>query len=75
MAYEVEYSLAAPRQLRKLDPPTARRVGDFRVLCDLRDSETVILALEVGHRTDVYDGWESSCGTFLRLMPSAHTAL
>lgn len=87
MAYEVEYSLTALRQLRTLDPPTALRVldyldevsllsdprsrgkglvgdragiwryrvGDFRVLCDLRDSEMVILALEVGHRGDVYD--------------------
>jgi len=87
LAYEVEYSLTALRQLRKLDPPTALRVldylddvsllsnprsrgkglvgdragiwryrvGDFRVLCDLRDSEMVILALEVGHRGDVYD--------------------
>ena len=31
------------------------RVGDYRVLCELRDAELVILALEVGHRTDVYD--------------------
>ena len=87
MAYEVEYSLTAPRQLRKLDPATALRVldylddvavlsdprsrgkglvgdragvwryrvGDYRVLCELRDAEMVILALEVGHRGDVYD--------------------
>lgn len=31
------------------------RVGDYRVLCDLRDAELVILALEVGHRRGVYD--------------------
>lgn len=31
------------------------RVGDYRVLCELLDSELVILALEVGHRGDVYD--------------------
>jgi len=87
LAYEVEYSLTALRQLRKLDRPTALRVldylddvsllsdprsrgkglvgdragiwryrvGDLRVLCDLRDSEMVILALEVGHRGEVYD--------------------
>jgi mRNA interferase RelE/StbE len=30
------------------------RVGDYRVLCELRDSELVILALEVGHRRSVY---------------------
>ena len=87
MAYEVEYSLTALRQLRKLDRPTALRVldylddvsllsdprsrgkglvgdragiwryrvGDLRVLCDLRDSEMVICALDVGHRGDVCD--------------------
>lgn len=32
------------------------RVGDYRVLCELRDAELVIVALEVGHRGTVYDG-------------------
>ena len=31
------------------------RVGDFRVLCRILDSELVILALEVAHRRSVYD--------------------
>ncbi|MBX9471399.1 type II toxin-antitoxin system RelE family toxin [Microcella sp.] len=31
------------------------RVGDYRILCELRDAELVILALAVGHRSDVYD--------------------
>ena len=31
------------------------RVGDYRVLCDLREAELLILALEVGHRSRVYD--------------------
>ena len=31
------------------------RVGDYRVLCELLDTELVILALEVGHRRRVYD--------------------
>ena len=30
------------------------RVGDYRVLCEVRDDELVILALEVGHRSTVY---------------------
>ena len=30
------------------------RVGDFRILCDIRDSELVILALAIGHRRDIY---------------------
>ncbi len=87
MAYEVEYTTTALRQLRKLDRQIARRivdyldevaelddprsrgksllgdqagiwryrVSDYRVLCDLRDVQLVILALAVGHRSDVYD--------------------
>ncbi len=31
------------------------RFGDYRVLCELRDAELVILALEIGHRSSVYD--------------------
>lgn len=30
------------------------RIGDYRVLCDIQDSELVVLALEVGHRRNVY---------------------
>jgi mRNA interferase RelE/StbE len=30
------------------------RVGDYRVLCNIRDSELVVLAIEVGHRRDIY---------------------
>lgn len=87
MAYEVEYSATALRQLRKLDRQTARRiidylddvarlddprsrgkalvgdragiwryrVGDYRVLCEIRVSELVIVALIVGHRGTVFD--------------------
>lgn len=31
------------------------RIGDYRVLCELHDAELLILALEVGHRSSVYD--------------------
>lgn len=87
MAFSVEYTKTALRQLRKLDRQVARRildyvdetatlddprtrgkglvgdragiwryrVGDYRVLCELLDDEFVILALEVGHRSSVYD--------------------
>lgn len=87
MAYSVEYTETALRQLRKLDRQVARRVldylddlsnlddprargkgltgdlasvwryrvGDYRVLCELRDPELVILALEVRHQSRVYD--------------------
>lgn len=30
------------------------RVGDYRVLCEIRDAGLLILALEVGHRRSIY---------------------
>lgn len=30
------------------------RIGDYRVLCDIRDNELVVLAIEIGHRRNVY---------------------
>lgn len=30
------------------------RVGDYRILCEIRDDELVVLALEIGHRRSVY---------------------
>lgn len=30
------------------------RVGDYRIICDIVDDELIILALEVGHRKEVY---------------------
>lgn len=30
------------------------RVGDYRVLCEIRDAELVVLAIEIGHRRDIY---------------------
>lgn len=30
------------------------RIGDFRVLCDLDAGNLVILAIEIGHRCEVY---------------------
>lgn len=31
------------------------RIGDYRVLCDIRDEELLVLAIEVGHRRDIYE--------------------
>ena len=31
------------------------RVGDYRILCEIRDEELVILAATIGHRREVYD--------------------
>lgn len=30
------------------------RIGDYRLICNIRDSELIILALSVGHRREVY---------------------
>jgi mRNA interferase RelE/StbE len=30
------------------------RVGDYRVICELKDAELVIVAVEIGHRKEVY---------------------
>ncbi len=30
------------------------RMGDYRVLCEIRDDELTVLAIEVGHRSKVY---------------------
>jgi mRNA interferase RelE/StbE len=31
------------------------RVGDYRILCQIRDRELLILVVAVGHRRDVYE--------------------
>ncbi len=30
------------------------RVGDYRVICEIKDEELVVLALSLGHRKEVY---------------------
>lgn len=30
------------------------RVGDYRVLCKIKDNELLILVLDVGHRKEIY---------------------
>ncbi|MDE0045711.1 MAG: type II toxin-antitoxin system RelE/ParE family toxin [bacterium] len=30
------------------------RVGDYSILCELRDDQLLVLAIEVGHRRSVY---------------------
>ena len=30
------------------------RVGDYRIICDIRDSELIILAFSIGHRKNVH---------------------
>lgn len=61
--------LAALTALGSLDDPTAPlkplrhsktglwrlRVGDYRVILSVRNSELVVLAMDVGHRSTIYD--------------------
>lgn len=87
MAWKIEYSETAVRQLRKLDKSTTRRildfmdkriapaedvrslgkalrgplgefwryrVGDYRVICEIRDLQLRVLVVRVGGRKDVY---------------------
>ncbi len=30
------------------------RIGDYRLICEIKENELIILALTVGHRRDVY---------------------
>lgn len=30
------------------------RVGDYRIICELRDQRLVVLALSIGHRREIY---------------------
>lgn len=30
------------------------RIGDYRMLCEIRDDELTVLAIEIGHRSKVY---------------------
>lgn len=31
------------------------RIGDYRLICEIKDDELIILALSVGHRKEVYE--------------------
>lgn len=86
MAWSVDLTRSAVKQVKKLDPATARRiltylddtaragsprqrgkaltgpygglwryrVGDYRIICDLKDEKLIILALTIKHRSTVY---------------------
>lgn len=89
MAWRVEISDTAKRELKKLGKQAQReildylkqrietdespqrfgsplrrslaglwryRVGDHRIICEIRQSEVVVLMLRVGHRSKVYGG-------------------
>lgn len=87
MAWTIEYTETARKQLRKLDKQVARqivdfmdervapladprstgkalvgalgglwryRVGDYRVICEIRDGALIALVVQIGNRREVY---------------------
>lgn len=30
------------------------RIGDYRILCEIQDDALIVLAIEIGHRKDMY---------------------
>jgi len=88
MAWKIEFSEPADRQLNRLDPQQSRRilkfllgrvakledprsvgkplqgphfgelwryrVGDFRIICKLRDEVLVVLVVQIGPRKGIY---------------------
>jgi mRNA interferase RelE/StbE len=88
MAWKIEFSEPADRQLNRLDPQQSKRilkfllgrvakledprsvgkplqgphfgelwryrVGDFRIICKLRDEVLVVLVVQIGPRKDIY---------------------
>ncbi|MEI6398576.1 MAG: type II toxin-antitoxin system RelE/ParE family toxin [Pseudomonadota bacterium] len=47
-------SLAKPMQ-GKFSGKWRYRVGDYRLICSLEDQKMVILVIEIGHRSDIYE--------------------
>jgi mRNA interferase RelE/StbE len=87
LAWQIEFTGAASKQLAKLDRTEARRilrflrerietaddprrlgkplkdqaspfwryrVGNYRLICELKDDVMVVLVIRIGHRRDVY---------------------
>ena len=57
MKYSVILTARAKKQLAKLDKPVAKlyRVGDYRLIADIQDDKVIIMIVEIGHRSTVYD--------------------
>ena len=32
------------------------RVGDYRILCEIREQEIIIIVVAIGHRREIYNG-------------------
>lgn len=47
-------SMGAALQGSELGKLWRYRVGDYRIICEIRDRELVILAVSIGHRREIY---------------------
>ncbi|MBS3054208.1 MAG: type II toxin-antitoxin system RelE/ParE family toxin [Candidatus Aenigmarchaeota archaeon] len=61
MSYTIAFSVLAEKQLdkqfiRKLTgfPYYRFRVGDYRLILDIKNELLIIMAIEIGHRRNVY---------------------
>ena len=57
MAWTVDYSATALKQLCALDKPLARRILDYldeRVIGSIEDGVMRVLVLQIGNRREVY---------------------
>ena len=57
MAWTVDYSATALKQLRALDKPLARRILDYldeRVIGSTEDGVMRVLVLQIGNRREMY---------------------
>ncbi len=52
--WTIEFADSAARQLRKLGRFWKYRVGDYRVLAEIRDHEIRIVVVRLGHCSAVY---------------------
>ena len=67
MRYKVRTTPRFDKEFRKLDRQHGKgltanrsgqwryRIGDYRLICEIKDNELIILALSVGHRREIYD--------------------
>ena len=67
MAWRIEVTPAAAKELRKLDRQISRRIGAYlqdlwryrmgyhRVICQLEDDRLLVLVVRIAHRSEAYD--------------------
>lgn len=49
-----ENSQLRARKLVGVESRWRYRVGDYRIICEIRDRELLVLVIDIGHRRDIY---------------------